>query len=171
MATGQLHLLLEHLRATLALRDAVALTDGQLLERFVTQRDEAAFEVLVRRHGTMVWNVCRRVLRHEQDAEDAFQAAFLTLSRKANSISQRECVAGWLYRVTHRLALELKGSCVKYSARLTPLGDVAGAVSEMHVWRDTRYVLDEELQKLPAKYRDPFVLCYLEGKTNDQAAR
>src|SRR5262249_22934062 len=108
---------------------------------------------------------------HEQDAEDAFQAAFLTLSRKANSISQRECVAGWLYRVTHRLALELKGSCVKYSARLTPLGDVAGAVSEMHVWRDTRYVLDEELQKLPAKYRDPFVLCYLEGKTNDQAAR
>src|SRR5690349_17651249 len=85
-----------------------ALTDTQLLERFLSAQDEAAFEVLVWRHAPMVLSVCRRVLQHEQDAEDAFQATFLILARKARSIGKRQAVAGWLYKVAYRNALEAK---------------------------------------------------------------
>src|SRR5437867_4381288 len=89
-------------------RDAHARTDQDLLDRFARHRDEAAFADLVRRHGPMVLGVCRRVLRHEQDAEDVFQAAFLVLVRKAESIRRQESVGGWLYRVAYRLALRAR---------------------------------------------------------------
>src|SRR5438067_3910137 len=104
MSADQPHDVLRRLRRAALLRDGAGMTDGQLLSHFVADRDEAAFEALVRRHGPMVLGVCRRVLRHEADAEDAFQAAFLVLARKAASVARRELLGNWLYGVAHRTA-------------------------------------------------------------------
>src|SRR5437762_12754304 len=105
MAHAHLPSLLRSLRRLVRPEGAGGLTDGQLLERYVAGRDEAAFEVLVWRHGAMVLGLCRRLLRREQDAEDAFQATFLALVRKAGSIGKREAVGAWLYKVAYRVAL------------------------------------------------------------------
>src|SRR5438552_8289513 len=113
MAGGPLHNTLVYLRRLAAPGEAGALSDAELLERFVRHRDEAAFEVLVWRHGPLVLGVCRRLLRHEQDAEDAFQAAFLTLARKAHTIARHASVAGWLYKVAYRIALEARRRSAK----------------------------------------------------------
>ena len=104
MAMRPLSGVLQHLRHILSQQEARGLTDGQLLERFLTYQDEAAFEALVRRHGPMVLAVCRRVLHNLHDAEDAFQATFLVLIRKAASIRPREMVGNWLYGVAYRTA-------------------------------------------------------------------
>src|SRR5439155_1529998 len=93
------------------------LSDTELLERFVRRRDEAAFEVLVWRHGPLVLGVCRRLLRQEQDVEDAFQATFLALVRKAHTIVKREAVSAWLYRVAYRVALAARGAASERAAR------------------------------------------------------
>src|SRR5262245_54502335 len=103
MATNRLQTVLNHLRPAVG-----APSDGHLLARFVAGRDEAAFAALLRRHGPMVLGVCRRVLQHTQDAEDAFQATFLLLARKAGSVVRREAVGSWLYRVAYRAALEAR---------------------------------------------------------------
>src|SRR5437764_15464978 len=105
MASGQLNTVIRHLLHVADRRGAGGLSDAQLLERFVRARDEAAFEVLVWRHGGMVLSVCRRLLHREQDAEDAFQATFLTLARKAASIGKREALGSWLYKVAYRVSL------------------------------------------------------------------
>jgi RNA polymerase sigma factor (sigma-70 family) len=148
-----------------------ALDDSQLLERFLRQRDEAAFEVLLWRHGPMVLGVCRRLLRHEQEVEDAFQAAFLTLVRKAGSISRRESLAGWLYQVSHRIALAARAGAVRRARleRAAPAHSASGP-DPGPLWRDLRGVLDEEIGRLPEKYRLPVVLCHLEGKSCQEAA-
>ncbi len=147
------------------------LTDAQLLQRYVVSRDELAFEVLVRRHGALVWNVCRRVLRHHQDAEDAFQATFLTLARKAGAIGKRECVASWLHTVAYRAALGALGDRTRHTVPEAAALDVPAAPgADPTLWRDLRPVLDEEISRLPEKYRAPFLLCYVEGKTNEEAA-
>src|SRR4051812_24915329 len=104
MATNPVNELLQHLRRTETLREGEQQTDGRLLELFVRRRDTGALEALVRRHGPMVWGVCRRALRNHQDAEDAFQATFLVLVRKAASIRSRELLANWLYGVAHQTA-------------------------------------------------------------------
>ena len=147
-------------------------TDGVLLERVATRSEEAAFAALVRRYGPLVLAVCRRVLGHEQDAEDAFQATFLVLFRKAGSIGKRESVGSWLYSVAYRTARKASGKRARRQVRETELADVAAAEATPE-WlaRDVRAVLDEEVNRLPAKYRLPFVFCYFEGKTNEQAAR
>jgi RNA polymerase sigma-70 factor (ECF subfamily) len=146
--------------------------DGQLLHRFATRQDEAAFAALVGRHGRVVWGACRRVLRDPNDAEDAFQATFLVLARKAGSVARPELLGNWLYGVACRTAREAKARAARRRAKerqaaAGPAADPASGVD----WADLRPVLDEEIGRLPAKYRAPFVLCYLEGRTNEEAAR
>src|ERR1043166_2044100 len=108
---------IQHLRRAVLLRDGAGLTDGQLLEEFISRREEAAFAALVRRHGPMVWGVCRRVLHNHHEAEDAFQATFLVLIRKAASIASRELVANWLYGVAHQTALKARATTAKRKER------------------------------------------------------
>src|SRR5215831_3280496 len=108
MATAQLGTVVRHLRRAVLRQDGAGRTDGQLLASFTDQKDEAAFETLVRRHGPMVFGVCRRAVRNHHDAEDVFQATFLVLARKASSVKQRERVANWLHGVALRTARKAK---------------------------------------------------------------
>jgi RNA polymerase sigma factor (sigma-70 family) len=172
MATGPMRGILRHLRRAGTLRDAAALTDGQLLERFLARRDEAAFEALVKRHGPMVLGVCRRVLGNAADAEDAFQATFLVLVRKAHAVRPRELVGNWLHGVAYRTALRARSAAAQRRAKerqVVPMPRQETPPDE--TWRDVQPVLDRELNGLPEKYRVPIVLCDLEGKTRRQAAR
>jgi RNA polymerase sigma factor (sigma-70 family) len=164
--------LLRHVHQLVETHKLGQLTDRQLLERFAAQRDEAAFALLVRRHGPMVFGLCRRVLGHEQAAEDAFQAAFLILARKAGSIRQTD-VGGFLYRVAHRLAVRARGNAVKRDRRDQSAGAASASMDPTAdvTWREVRAVVDEELQRLPEALRSAVVLCYLEGKTHEEAAR
>src|ERR1700730_14757520 len=117
MATSQMSEVIQHLRRTVLLPDGAVLTDGQLLEDYISRRDEAALAALVGRHGPLVWGVCRRVLRNHHDAEDAFQATFLVLVRKAASIAARELLANWLYGVAHQTALKARATVAKRTVR------------------------------------------------------
>jgi RNA polymerase sigma factor (sigma-70 family) len=172
MASGPLPILLRQLRRSAHRRAAGDLTDAQLLERFVYRQDEAAFELLVRRHGTLVLNVCRRVLDREHDAEDAFQATFLTLARKAGAIGNRASVGSWLYKVAYRVALRARMAPHSRPLPEEPLRDPNATEPIVGLlWRELRSVLDEEVSRLPERYRAPFVLCHLEGQTTEAAAR
>ena len=147
------------------------LSDRQLLARFVAARDEAAFAALVRRHGPMVLGACRRVLRDYHDAEDAWQATFLVLARKAASLAVGESLGCWLYGVAYRAALEAREFNARRRGREVPMGGVPHpdvAPSEPQDWRP---LLDRELNLLPEKYRAPIVLCDLEGRPRREAAR
>jgi RNA polymerase sigma factor (sigma-70 family) len=147
-------------------------SDGQLLERFVASRDEAAFRALLGRYGPLVLGVCRRVLAQTQDVEDAFQATFLVLVRRACDIQRGELLGNWLYGVALRTAAKARSQAAGRAARQQPLVEPAGDDTTVAAdWRDLRTVLDEEIDRLPAKYRLPFVLCYLEGKSNEEAAQ
>jgi RNA polymerase sigma factor (sigma-70 family) len=145
------------------------LTDGQLLRSFLDRRDEAAFEALVRRHGPMVRGVCRRVLRNDHDADDAFQAAFLVLIRKARALSMREVVGDFLHGVAYRTALKARAAAARRRAkeRQAPRYEAIDEQGrpEWHM------LLDEEVSRLPEKYRVPVVLCGLQGHTRKEAAR
>ena len=151
---------------------AVPASDRELLERFLRGGDETAFAGLVRRHGPMVQAVCRRVLHNAHDAEDACQAAFLVLGRKAASIRNRESVAAWLHGVAFRVAVRLRRDVHRRRAHEEPAADVAAPDRSGELtWQEVRAALDEELNALPERYRAPLVLCYLEGRTRDEAAR
>lgn len=171
MPSGTMHDVMRRLRGLVARPALGAETDEELLDRFVTLRDEEAFAALVRRHGPMVLGVCLRLLHHRQDAEDAFQAAFLTLARKGHTIRRRGALPSWLYRVAFRIALRIKA---RSDRRESPevLGDVAVEAdpSAEAGWRELRPMLDQEVQRLPKKYRTPMILCYLEGKTYEEVA-
>jgi RNA polymerase sigma factor (sigma-70 family) len=145
--------------------------DCQLLERFVRERDEAAFTTLVQRHGPMVLGVCRRLLHDPHAADDAFQATFLVLVRKAHSLRRRELLAGWLYGVAQRTALKARSLAIRRQQRERQAMTRPDPAPDTDVvWQDLRPVLDEELARLPARYRLPVVLCYLEGRTLTEAA-
>jgi RNA polymerase sigma factor (sigma-70 family) len=147
------------------------LTDGQLLARFADGRDEAAFAALVRRHGPMVLGVCRRVLGNVHDAEDAFQAAFLLLARKAAAVVRREAVGCWLYTVAYRTALEARQANARRRARERQVEDMPHPTVGPAEAQDWRPLLDRAVYELPEKYRRPVVLCDLEGRTRKQVAR
>jgi RNA polymerase sigma factor (sigma-70 family) len=174
MRTTNLVTALRHLRTLADARADRDLTDADLLERFRAQGDEAAFTLLVQRHGPMVLGVCRRILSNPDDAEDAFQATFLVLARAAAAIRKQASVASWLYGVAQRTAGKARVQEISMQAR-----EQRGAAMRRHesldptdelTWRDLRGVLDEELGQLPERYRAPLALCYLEGKTAEQAA-
>jgi RNA polymerase sigma factor (sigma-70 family) len=176
MSRGPLRSFLDRLRHTLASPNAAGVNDAQLLERFVHQRDEAAFELLVRRHQRLVHGVCLRVLRDAHGAEDAFQATFLALVRKAGSVGRQGSVAGWLYQVAYHTALHAGSAAARRAGRERQGLDGHTAVSlrdpaaEAAI-RELGPLLDAELNRLPGKYREPIVLCYLEGNSYDEAAR
>jgi RNA polymerase sigma factor (sigma-70 family) len=153
------------------LEGALGLSDAQLLRRFVASRDEGAFAALVRRHGGMVLGVCRRVLRHQQDAEDAFQATFLVLAARAGSIRRAASLGSWLHGVALRLARKARAAAARRPVCLPELEDrPAPAGADAWLWGEVRHVLDEEVGRLPEHYRGPFVLCHVEGRSNEAAA-
>jgi RNA polymerase sigma factor (sigma-70 family) len=146
-------------------------SDAELLERFVSQHDESAFAALVTRHGPLVFGVCRRVLRHTQDAEDAFQATFLILVRKAADIGRRELLANWLYGVAVRVSARARLLLAKRRTReAVDMERIAVATREPISSPNLSEAVEGEARRLPAKYRGPVVLCYLEGRTNEEAA-
>src|SRR6516162_7170674 len=171
MATAQIHTVIRHLRRAVLGHDAAGRTDGQLLASFIDKKDEAAFEGLVRRHGSMVFGVCLRVVGNHHDAEDAFQATLLVLARKASSVRPRERVANWLHGVALRTAMKAKAMTAKRRGRekqVTEMPEPEAAQQDQ--WRDLQPLLDQELNGLPENYRLPILLCDLEGKTLEEAA-
>jgi RNA polymerase sigma factor (sigma-70 family) len=171
METGHLHPLLCHVRRLAASQTKSSATDAELLGRFVSHRDEVAFTGLLTRHGPMIWSVCRRILADVHRAEDAFQATFLVLVRKAGSISRREHLASWLYGVAFRVALDARAQAARRSQRERVMPEVPTMeLAEVTPRCDLSPLLDEEVHRLPTQYRTPILLCYYQGKTNAEAA-
>ncbi len=149
-------------------------SDGELLNRFVADRDEAAFETLVARHGGMVLGVCRRLLRDPNDVDDAFQATFLVLVRKARTLRRSDLLGNWLYGVAYRVSLKARA----LAAKRAPVGGSADAIAlvesptvvDPHDAGETQLLLHTELDRLPDRYRTAIVLCYMQGLTHEQAA-
>jgi RNA polymerase sigma factor (sigma-70 family) len=163
-------------------------SDAELLAQFSQSRDETAFRELLRRHGNLAWGVCLRVLGHQQDAEDAFQATFLALARRASSVRKPQSVASWLYRAAYHLSMQLRrvqarrrareGRAAEATQRARDMGEgvnhkrgLAADPLEAAGWEETVTLLDEELSRLPDIYRSPVVLCDLEGRSHTEAAR
>jgi RNA polymerase sigma-70 factor (ECF subfamily) len=171
MATGQMNRVFQHLHQSLLNRDGDFQTDGQLLDGFIRRREEAAIQTLILRHGPMVLAVCRRILRNHHDAEDAFQATFLVLVRKATTIIPKEMVANWLYGVACNTALKARALAAQKHSRERQVKQMPEPeAAETRAKLDLQALLDEELRLLPDKYRSPIVLCDLEGKTRKEAA-
>jgi RNA polymerase sigma factor (sigma-70 family) len=172
MAARQLDTLVRHIRQMAGGTALDAPTDRELLARFVSHRDEEAFAELVRRHAPLVRGVCLRVLSHSQDAEDAFQATFFVLARRANSVRWRDSVSGWLYGVARHMAKTAKRAASRRRAHETQAARSSKLIRPDHTTvRELGAILDDELERLPARYRDPLLICYLQGYTRDQAAR
>lgn len=171
MPSGAMQNVMRQIRRLVARPGPSGQTDEELLDRFVRLQDDEAFSTLVRRHWPLVLGVCLRLLHHRQDAGDAFQATFLTLVRKGHTIRQRGALASWLYRVAFRIALRHKARAANRESPES-LGDVPvnNDPAVAAGWGELQPVLDQELQRLPPKYRAPMVLCYLEGKTYEEAA-
>jgi RNA polymerase sigma factor (sigma-70 family) len=171
MAMSALGNFLQNLRRSMLRQDGAGLTDGELLECFINEGDESAFEALVRLHGPMVLGVCRRIVQHEEDAEDAFQATFLVLVHRAASIRPRGMVGNWLYGVAHNTALKAKAMnhrrrLKEKEAAVRPRPQVSPAD-----WEQLQALLDAELRGLPDKYRAAIVHCDLESMSIGEASR
>src|SRR6266540_2640179 len=166
MATPPLSEILRHLRGSAVAEQHADFSDTQLLRRFVTERDEDAFAALLLRHGPLVLGVARRLLRDAHTAEEAFQATFLVLARKAGSIRRQESLAGWLYRVAVNISRTARAAEAQRRVHEREAGSMSRTdrVEEIasHDWQP---LLHEEVNRLPTKYRVPVVLCYLGGKT------
>ncbi len=172
MADAQLATVIQYIRRLVSSPEVADTPDREILQRFQAGNDPAAFAALVERHGALVLRLCRRVLQHEQDAEDAFQATFLVLARKAGSIRGEKSLAGWLHGVAYRIAMQAKRNArrrrarearAKVAAPANPAGEIA--------WREVQAILDEEIQRLPEKCRTPFILCCLESHSRAEVAR
>jgi RNA polymerase sigma factor (sigma-70 family) len=172
MASAHLGAALRQIHGLFEAGTVAGLSDSQLLERYLAGRDESAFAALVMRHGPMVLGVCHGILRGSPEVEDAFQATFLVLIRKAETIRGRDAVGGWLHRVAHRVAAEAGRGRSRRDRRERGTGELPEpiAAGEDRSGDDWRAPLHEELARLPERLRQPIVLCYLEGKTQAQAA-
>ena len=171
MAEAKLPSLLRHLRHVVVHHCDGGLSDADLLQRFVAARDPAAFEVLVWRHGPMVLGVCRRVLGHYHDAEDALQATFLALARQAGSIGKRASLAGWLCKVAYRVAFRARKRASVRASEAVALDELPACTAPgPAIPPDLQLALDQELQRLPEKYRSALVLCYWSGLTHQEIA-
>ncbi len=172
MSNHSLSAFIRHLRRVLDADASDAPTDAQLVERYLHSRDELAFELLVWRHGGMVLDLCRRILFQSADAEDAFQATFLTLVRKMHTIGKHGSVGSWLYKVAYRIAMEAKArsmrrTVVERRARVRLPALPEDEASQ----REVLPILEDEISRLPERYRAPFILCCLEGRSLEEAAR
>src|SRR3984893_1617824 len=163
MPTSPLNVVIQHLMADFR-PDGGGMTDGELLGRFLRSRDHDALAALVRRHAPMVWGVSRRLLRNHHDAEDAFQATFLVLVRKAADVP-RQAVANWLYGVARQTAVRLRATAAKRGRRETQVVNMPEPTVPEVRDTDLQAMLDEELSRLPDHYRGVVVLCDLEGMT------
>jgi RNA polymerase sigma factor (sigma-70 family) len=172
MASAPMTDVLHHLHRLLSPHGAEHPSDRHLLERFLASQDEAAFAALVGRHGAMVFGVGRRLLHDVHAAEDVFQATFLILARNAASIRKQQALGSWLHGVAYRVAVRARDAAAsrRRRERHAPAPLPADPAVEV-TWRELGAVLDEELRQLPDRYRAPLVLCFLEGKTQDEAAR
>jgi RNA polymerase sigma factor (sigma-70 family) len=172
MPLERLGALLHHLRRRVGAQPDGDVADSTLLDRFTSARDEPAFALLVARHGPLVLSVCRRVVGHQQDAEDVFQATFLILARRAAALRRGRSLASWLHTVASRLALRARADAARrLTAEPRALDMLPAKPDPAAAWRDLQPILDEELQRLPEKYRAPVILCYLEGHTHAEAAQ
>ena len=159
---------------------SIGSSEGELLERFVTGHDEVAFEALVARHGPMVLGVCRQLLRDPNDVDDAFQATFLVLVRKAGTLRRRDLLGNWLYGVAYRVAARARSLSARRNSRVASGHDSVESLTDLEcgqeVGLDQTMLLEQgpwlhqEVSHLPEKYRVPIVLCYFEGLTHDEAA-
>src|SRR5262249_6578133 len=169
MGSDPLAVAAQHLRAAVLRTNS---PDRELLGLYATDRDEGAFSVLLARHGPMVLGVCRRVLRNATDADDAFQATFLALARRAGELAGVRSVAGWLYGVAVRVAKKARVGEARRVARQRKAAAMSLPRLPHEVdWQEVHPVLDEELDRLGERYRDPIVLCCLEGWSRADAAR
>jgi RNA polymerase sigma factor (sigma-70 family) len=170
MPAGQLVGAIRHLRNVARQCEGAQVADAELLEQFIAHRDHGAFELLVRRHGPMVLGVCKRVLGNETDAEDAFQATFLVLVRKATAIIPRTQVGSWLHGVAHKTALKAKAMARRRRVKEREASAARGRNATDDTWESLLEILDGALNALPEKYRAPIVLCDLEGLSYREAA-
>jgi RNA polymerase sigma factor (sigma-70 family) len=167
----QTNLFLRRLKRGMVAKVLLGQSDRQLVEQFLSSHDEAIFEALIRRHGPMVQRVCWRILQQTQDAEDAFQSTFLLLAQKLHTVRKHASLASWLHGVARRVALKARARAAMrrrhewaaHTSRDVPPDDMT--------WKELRGILDAELARLPEKWRQPLILCYLEGRTQDEAAR
>lgn len=171
MADLVLTTLLRHVRKLAAAPRSREASDAELLEQYAVRRDEDAFGTLLRRHGPLVWRVCRRLLHRTQDVEDAFQATFLVLARRAGSIRRPASLASYLHGVAWHVALKARAK----AERERPLVEETAARSNVEpigeaAWRELARIVEEEVQRLPEKYRTPILLCYWEGLTIEETA-
>src|SRR5688500_12316502 len=171
MPATTLRTFLSRLKQAMAAEALAGCSDRELVERFRAGRDDAAFRAVLDRHGPMVYQVCRRLLNSPADVEDAFQATFLVLVRRGHTIRKQASLAGWLHGVARRTALKLRTQAQRRLRRETRSArPVEARLNDHTTWGELRGILDEELERLPEVGRAALVLCYLEGRTQDEAA-
>jgi RNA polymerase sigma factor (sigma-70 family) len=170
MAETDLSAFLRRLTRTAAARGFVDRSDRQLVEWALARHDDAAFQAIVQRHGPMVYRVCRRALQHPQDAEDAFQATFLLLAQKLGTLRRQGSLASWLHGVAHRVTLKARARAAARRRHEQQAATPDALPPDDVTWREVRAALDLELSRLPDRWRLPLILCYLEGRTQDEAA-
>jgi len=172
MADVRLDAVLRHVRKLATATDNTTQSDCTLLHAFVDENDQAAFTTLVKRHGPLVLNVCRRVLHNQEDAEDAFQATFILLARQAQVLGKHGSLAGWLHRVACHVAGHARRALVRRRRHEGRANQMRVANPELEVaWRDLQTILDGEIQRLPGIYREAFILCCVENNSGAEAAR
>jgi RNA polymerase sigma factor (sigma-70 family) len=170
MATANLNVFIRRLARGMKAETLGDQSDRELVERFLAARDEAAFEALLRRHAPMVYRVCWRVLQQEQDVEDAFQATFLLLAQKLQTVRKQASLGSWLHGVAHRVALKAKARAATRDRHERQAAASRAVPADEVTWRELRVILDAELTRLPDRWRLPLILCYLESRTQDEAA-